>query len=128
MKKLSPQNYAKAFLAALEEPGIDANEAVKRFIAAVRRRNDWSRRNEILSVIEAKWRAKQGKSLLTIESARPLTRAQRESLAKRWSGATFDVRETTNPSLIAGVKLVVNGERQLDGSLNRKLRDMFSET
>ncbi len=126
MKKISIHNYAEAFLKMLQKPGANADEVLKRFIVMIKRRNDWPRRNEILSAVEAKWRATLGRSLLTIESARTLTSAQRESLIRRWSKEKFDMKEKINPTLIAGVKLIVNGERQLDGSLNRKLRDMFN--
>ncbi len=126
MKKIPIHNYAEAFLKTLQKPGINSDEVLKRLIATIKRRNDWPRRNEILSAVEAEWRAARGRSLLTIESARTLTSAQRESLIKRWSNEKFDMREKINPALIAGVKLIVNGEHQLDGSLDRKLRDMFN--
>ncbi len=125
MRKTSPDAYAEAFLAVAENAG-DKSAIIKRFVGAIQRRNDWSWRGHILEACEKKWRRAHGKSLVTIESARELLPAQRTRLTSQWKNKTHDVEFKINPSLIAGVRILINDERQFDGSLKRKLAELFS--
>ncbi len=126
MKKIKVNMYADAFVAALHGAGAK-EKLIGNFIESIRKHNDWSRRHQILAAVEKKWRRAQGKSLITIESARALSKDQEEQLGKRWKDKNSDIEYTTNPSLIAGAKIVINEERQLDGSLKRKLAELFSK-
>lgn len=123
MKKIPAQNYADALIATLEDQRIEKDRAIANFVAAIRRHNDWSRRSQILEAFERAWLRKHGKSLVSIESARPLTNEQKEWFERAWKGA--EIRYAENPALVGGVRIVLDGERQFDGSLARKLRTLF---
>lgn len=123
MKKISPKDYAHALLVSLEKSGADKERTVKNFITAIRAHSDWARRKEIVDAFEKAWFKKQGKSIVSIESARPLTKTQETNLQKQWAGA--EIRYAINQSLVAGVRIVVDEERQFNGSLARKLRTLF---
>ncbi len=125
MKKISADLYADAFIAAIKGTG-GKEKIVERFIEAIRRHNDWSRRHQILTACEKKWRRAEGRTLVTIESARELSKEQRAKLTKQFKDKHHDVEYKTNPSLIAGVKILIDDEKQLDGSLRRKLNEIFS--
>ncbi len=127
IKKISPDSYAKAFVAILEK-SRNPNAVVKNFIETIKKNNDWARRRQIREACERKWRAARGKSLITIESARELSAEQRTQLSKGWEEKGHSVEYKIYPSLIAGVKIVIDGEKQFDGSLKRKVNKMFTET
>lgn len=123
MKRISPSAYAEAFVAVAL---MSEEKAARGLVSAIRRHNDWARRGKILEACEQAWRKIEGKSLLTIESARPLAREQVAKLAHRFPRSAYDVEEKVNPSLVAGAKLIIDGERQFDGSLKRKIDKLFS--
>lgn len=126
MKKISVDSYATAFVSALKGTG-SKEKILEKFIETIRRHNNWSRRHQILAACEKKWRRAEGKSLVIIESARELSTVQRTQLLAQFKNKNHDVEYTINPSLIAGVKILINDEKQLDGSLNNKLRKIFAE-
>lgn len=126
MKTISPDVYAEAFVKTLAGRHV-SETVIERFIASIRKHNDWARRNNIIRACEKKMRQRDGKELITIESARELSLAQREKLSLAWKGKNQDIEYRINPSLIAGVKIVIDEEKQFDGSLRRKLDKMFSE-
>ena len=125
MKRISPDLYADAFVAALAG-GQDAKKTTERFVATIRKHNDWSRRHDIANSCEKKLRRLEGRDLITIESARELSPAQKKKLAALWETKKCDIEYRVNKSLIAGVKIIINDNRELDGSLKQKLAKIFS--
>lgn len=125
MKKISVDSYAAAFISALTGTGAK-EKIVERFIETIRRHNDWSRRHQIIAACEKKWRKIEGKSLITIESARELSKERYAQLTKHFKDKKSDIESRINPSLIAGVKILIDDEKQLDGSLNSKLQKIFA--
>lgn len=70
--------------------------------------------------------AKRGKGdLVMIESARPLAPKLRRELGDKIPKGSH-VEERVNPALIAGVRVTINGERELDASLKARLDRLFS--
>lgn len=126
MKKISPRVYASAFLASVEGKPSEQKERMENFIALVQRNGDWARRAHIVREIEHQWRLNQNRPLLTVESARPLTGDQKKLLKKNAGLEHADIEERENPDLIAGVKITVDGEMQLDASLSHLLRQVFA--
>ena len=127
MKKLPLHIYADVLLKVLEKQSLDADGVIRRFTETLKKRNDWSRRFKIIDAFEQKLRAKNGTTLVSIESARPLTESQRSAIETRWKTVRHIMRYAVNPSLIAGVKIIINNEYQLDGSLAKKFQMLFSK-
>ncbi len=125
MKKISVDSYADALLAVSKETK-NAGKLIEKFIEAIKKNNDWARRTQILEACEKKWRHLHGKSLITIESARPLSSEQQSKLTNQWKNKNSDIEYKINNSLIAGVKVIINEEKQFDVSLKRKLATLFS--
>ncbi|HVO28428.1 MAG TPA: F0F1 ATP synthase subunit delta [Candidatus Paceibacterota bacterium] len=122
--KYSVHDYAKALDEALANPKVDHAAAAKRFLALASRNGDEVRLKKILDEAARLSRGRNGLREVLVESARPLTKAQQAMLAKFLKPGDV-VKYEIDPDLIAGVKLIVNDERELDGSLQRKLDIMF---
>ncbi|OGZ54178.1 MAG: hypothetical protein A3B25_00675 [Candidatus Ryanbacteria bacterium RIFCSPLOWO2_01_FULL_48_26] len=127
MKKISTDSYAAAFVAVLEK-SRNADTVVKNFIETIKKNNDWAKRRQIREACEKEWRKVHGKSLVVIESARELNGEQRARVSKQWKDKGHSVEYKIYPSLIAGVKIVIDEEKQFDGSLNNKLRKVFASS
>ncbi len=119
---ITPNDYAQAFIAV-----ADGKHAVENLLQVIRKNGDWSRRAKIIAAIEAAARAKSGKSLATITSARTLTSAQLHAIEERFPKEQFDYEHSINPELIAGVRVEIDGESKIDASLAFALRNMFTK-
>jgi F0F1-type ATP synthase delta subunit len=79
---------------------------------------------EILEMAEEMVLAKNGNKKITFETARKITASQKkllESIAKNGDL----IKEKINPELIAGVKIILNNEKQFDNSMQSKLNNIF---
>ena len=123
--KYSVQNYAKALVATIEDPKADKGAIVKNFLALVRKNGDETRLKNIIQEASRLSRGKGGVREVTIASARPLEKSQ-EKLLEKFIKPGDVVSYTTDPDLVAGVKIIVNDEMQFDGSMKAKLDRLFS--
>jgi F0F1-type ATP synthase delta subunit len=125
--RYSIDQYAKALAAAILEakPG---NEAViqKNFQELLRRNSEETRAKKILDLAGRLLRAKKGNREVIFESARTLTPAHKKELGK-FLKAEDQMALRVNPSLIAGVRVTIDGEYEFDGSLRGKLDKIFAE-
>jgi F0F1-type ATP synthase delta subunit len=79
---------------------------------------------QILDLAEDLLLRKQGKNKITFEIARRIT-AENRALLKQFVKEGDVVKEKINHELIAGVKVIINNERQFDNSLKSKLQNIF---
>lgn len=121
--KYSPKDYALALSKSLQK-SKDEKHLISNFLRVVRKNSDQKILPKILEAFKKIEVEKNGGSHVKIEFAREATETQIRSISKRFS--TKDWVETSiNPSLIAGVKIAFNDERELDNSLSRKLHKLF---
>jgi F0F1-type ATP synthase delta subunit len=126
--KYPASTYAKALaevIVATKE--ADNARVIKNFLAMVERNGDSASLGKILEQAGRFAREENGIRKVAFESARPLTKSQKSAvsgLAKKGDV----IEERIDPSLIAGVKVIVNDELQLDGSLKGKLDTLFGNT
>jgi F-type H+-transporting ATPase subunit delta len=74
-------------------------------------------------------RASRGVELLTLETARPLDRVERDRLLAQLEeryDKKFEVTEVVDPSLIGGVRLMM-GDRRIDASISGRLDALARE-
>ena len=79
---------------------------------------------EIVEMAESIILAKQGKNKITFLTARKITAGQKKILhnvAKEGD----KVLEKINPEIIAGVKIIINNNKQFDQTMKSKLQKIF---
>ncbi len=109
--KVKAKDYAKAL--------VDVKKFdVKQFLRILQRNGDMKKAKEIIVWAEKMVLEKRGNQKIVVETARP----QKIGLGKKGDV----VEEKVNPSLVAGVKITINGEKQLDFSLKNKLEKIFN--
>lgn len=118
--------YAKALAEAIvATKGKAAEDAVVRnFIALVRRNGDEGHIRKLVEEAARMVRGKSGVRKVTIETARPSSEAQKKALRQFIKGGDI-VEERIDPSLVAGVKIILDDELQFDGSLKGKMDTIF---
>jgi len=101
----------------------DNAKMVAGFLELIKKNKDEKKLKEILKLAEKIYFKKTGNKKIVLESARPQNFKNSElinSLVKKGDV----VLEKINKELLAGVKIVVNEERQLDMSLLKKLQEI----
>ncbi len=126
--KYSAHIYAKALAEVLADakPAHEAQIA-KNFLALVRRNGDEMHLRKILEEAARMARGKGGVRKVTLETARQLGQPQREIL-KSFLKPSDVIEERIDSELVAGVRVIVDDEKQFDGSLKGKLDRLFSES
>jgi len=111
--------YAQALVMALagKKTGV-----FERFLKALERNGDTKKLKQIAALVEKMLLEKSGNKNVVVETARP---APKNSLKGFIKGGDV-VQEKINPALVAGIKIIVNGEKQLDFSLQKKLNEIFT--
>jgi len=123
--RYSVRDYATALAEVAERSSKNEVEGVvDRFVALLERTGDVSALPKIVRAAGKILRLRTGGKEILIESARPLTGRARAAF-KKLAGPKDGFEEKLNPALVAGIRVTVNGERQLDASLKRKLGKLF---
>ena len=110
----SPQAYAKAFLAALSGiPKAHEMALIANFLKSIGRHGDSRLFYKIVEQIEMLTVKKEGGQVVVVESARVLSLHQKKELMRHFSKKDI-IREKIRPELVAGVRININGEKELD--------------
>jgi F0F1-type ATP synthase delta subunit len=123
MKQNKVKNYAKA-LAQVAMNKKDNKKSFENFLALVKKNSLERKLREIVSLAEDIILEKQGKQKITLETARKITPAQKKTLNSVSKEGDI-ITEKLNPELIAGIKIIINDNKQFDGSLQKKLQSIF---
>lgn len=117
--------YAKALSEATLKSPDKENAIIKNFLNLVAKNGDAAKLKKIADLTEEMTLKKNGGRKITIESARPLPKLPAD-IIKKISGATDVIESKIEPSLIAGVRITVNKDLEWDGSLAKKLSQLFT--
>ncbi len=120
----TPEIYARAVREAIDEASAGERDKVfKRFVSAVARRGDMRKLPAVAKELERSEVHSKGGRMVTIEFARELRRetSQFRNLLK----PEDHLENRVNPDLVAGVRITIDEERELDFSLARRLNKMF---
>ncbi len=128
MRKYPAKIYAKALSEVLSK-GLGKKElesALENFLELVKKNQDQKSLAKIFPIAQKILLAQFGIDKFTFESARPLEeknlRKLKEILAQK------DVfEEKLSPELMAGLKIIKNGNEQIDFSLSNKIKKVFSQ-
>ena len=117
--------YARAFIEVWESAAQENIDGlIKRFAGMIKKNGDIGRFQKIIEAVKRLAVAKKGAKFVVIECARASGAQQAAALKKTFSKNDC-VEEEVDPGLIAGVRVTINGERELDFSLRRRLNALF---
>jgi F0F1-type ATP synthase delta subunit len=123
--RYSTQNYAKALASAiLRAQPEDGERIIRNFTGLLRRSGDEIHATKIIKETSRILLLQGGGREIVFESARPLAALSGKALREFATDKDVTV-SLVDPSLIAGVRITVDGEREFDGSLKGKLDKMF---
>lgn len=123
--KYSTHTYAKALAEVITEAkGAEAEQFAQNFIALIKKNGDEAHARKILEEAARMLRGKRGIRKVTFETARPLGAKQKQILAS-FAKPGDVIEEEIDPALIAGVRIIVDDEKQFDESLRGKLDKLF---
>lgn len=116
--------YARVFIACAHEAPHGEHALMQTFLKTIEKNGDMPHRRKILAALEREFARDTGGRLITLEFAREVS----PSMVRRITGV-FGKRDRTtvnvNPELIAGVRITVDGEEELDATFARKLKILF---
>ena len=123
--RYSAELYAKAFLATLsgKTPDEERN-VIRRFLEAIKKFGDSRNLGKILAAVERLAVKKAGGREVVLESAREIPASLRKELEAKFTSGDL-IRERMNPALIAGIRILIDGEWMVDVSLKRRLEKLF---
>jgi F0F1-type ATP synthase delta subunit len=125
--RYSTQNYAKALAAAVSQAKPeDGTRIIKNFLGLLQKSGDETHAGKIIKEAARTLLLQDGGREIVFESARPLA-AQSHKAFQEFATSKDVVTLRTDPGLVAGVRVVINGEREFDGSLKGKLDKLFAE-
>jgi F-type H+-transporting ATPase subunit delta len=99
--------------------------ALHTILLLIRKRRE-SMAEEIVAQFDVLEREARGAQELRVTSARPLAQAELDAIVRRLSDAyrtRFDVTQSVDPSLIAGIRITM-GDRRADGTIAGRLDDI----
>lgn len=124
--KYSDQAYAEAFVKALVSSTPDRYGAIRRrFVHLLAKNGDISRSDQILKLIQNIFVRKNGGRIIMVEFARPQYPATVKKILAQFSKKDH-IEMAINPDLVAGVRITIDGSKQIDTSLSRKIQKLFS--
>jgi F0F1-type ATP synthase delta subunit len=124
MSRISPKQYAAAFLDSIES-GVAEGVVIEGLLRAIVSRGDMNKRGEILAAVEEGSVRRGGGRVVKAGFAHALGISERREFLNSW-GKEDRVTITVEPELVAGVRILVNGESELDMSLGARLDKVVS--
>ena len=119
--KYSINNYVQAFTEVVKK--TPQERAVNGFIKLLKKTGDIKHSKKILEAVHKKIVNEKGGKWVNIEVARE-SALKKEGLELNFSNKDY-VDFQMNPELVAGIRIIVDGEEELDNSLNNKLKKLF---
>ncbi len=122
----SPKNYADAFCSAVLEAKSDAekDKCIRNFLDLLKKNRDQRKVSDILSLAEKIIGQRTGARKVVVESARPLS-TQNKKLVESMVKPIDHVEKKISKDLVAGIKVTINDELQLDGSFSKKIKNIL---
>lgn len=119
--KYSINNYVSAFTQAIKKSPHE--QVVASFIKLLRKAGDIKHSGKIFEAIHKKLVSEKGGKWVNVEVARE-SALKKEELKHKFSEKDH-LDYKINPELVAGVRITIGGENELDNTLNKKLKILF---
>ena len=104
----------------------EQKEIMRRFAALLTRHRTSGKSNLIIAAYEKIVLRENGMRKVRIESASPVTERLKKEISEILGKGTY-LEEQTNPKLLAGIKILVDGELLIDASAERQLERIFQK-
>ena len=125
-KIIAPKTYAAAFLGSVKKAKRgDEARIVNNFVRVVKRTGGGRRMKDIVRSVEEQLVKENAGRVVKIEAARPLTKKQ-ESEMKSFMKPQDHLEIEIHPDLIAGIRIVIDGEWAIDNTFKRKIEKLFT--
>jgi len=122
--KYKTTDYAKALTEILSDKNFNEKQITQGFVRLLERQGDIKKAKEIIKTAKFLLVKKNGKKSVFFETARKLSDGQKQMLSKFIDEGDI-VEEKINKELIAGVKIIIDSEKQLDQTILRKINNIF---
>lgn len=122
--KYPAQAYAKAFTESLSEHPAKKDRIIENFLREVKKNGDWALIGKIFAQVTQKIVHDSGGRIITAEFARPLSEKLIADFKKQFSSKDH-VEVSIRPELVAGVRVLVDGEKELDMTLAKKINKLL---
>ncbi len=119
--KYSINNYVSAFTQAIEK--MPHGEAIESFVKLLKKTGDIKHSKKILEAVHKKLVNEKGGKWVNIEVARE-SALEKETFKNKFSEKDH-VDFRINQELVAGVRITIDGEEELNNSLQNKLNKLF---
>ncbi len=118
--------YARALAdVVLKENSAKSEKQIAgNFLKLLVKNGDQKKIKQIIKLAEANIYKKTGSRKIIIETARDV-KDLKEKIIKKIFREGDTAQEKISPELIAGLKIIINDEKQFDASLSRKLDSLF---
>lgn len=122
--KYKPKLYAKSLAEAILKKDADEKKIIDNFLKLLKKNGDMGKAGHIISLAKKIFIKKTGRRHLTIESARKIKAKQKELIESILRKGDI-VEEKIDKDLLAGIKIIIDGEQQFDASFSKKLQSLF---
>ena len=125
--RYSTKQYAATLVSALAgKSEKDEKKIIANFFSLLKRNGDFVKRREIFKEIERVVRKSDGVRKVVLETTVPVSEEVKKEIEKNLgSKAIFE--ENINPSVIGGMKILVDDEYLIDATVKRQLDKLFSK-
>lgn len=122
--KIKTQTYAKLLVELMSKKKTDAEltKTTNGFLKLLIKNGDVKKAKEVLLLAEKLWLKKNNQRKVILETARVINQ---KDLIKSFAKKGDIIEEKVDPAIIAGIKIIINSEKQLDFSLKSKLDKIF---
>ena len=123
--KYKSKIYAKVLTDLMIEKKnpVEQTRIIDKFLRLLEKNRDIKKASEIVSLAEKLFFKKTGGRKIIIETARKIGN---KNMLDHFVKKNDVVEEKVNPEIIAGIKIIINNEQQLDFSLSKKLEEVFN--
>jgi F-type H+-transporting ATPase subunit delta len=123
MPKYTAKQYAAALFDSLQEKGAKTDAVVKSFAKILVANYDRALLPKIAMQLAKLERATLGRHDVVLTSARPLTTGVISEIKKK-VGENSGITEVVDPSVLGGLKILINDELVIDGTVKGRIERM----
>ncbi len=120
--KYSLDTYTEALFNALDETEpVNKDKVLSNFVRILDKNGDIRYRDRIIESVHKRAVKRNGGKWVIVEVARELPEPRQRIIREIFSENDF-VGFSVNSALLAGIRITIDGEQELDASLNKKLK------